>query len=186
LDARAQISSSLSLHRVLMSRVSDLDAPVAAPAPHSRLAFALSVGVDAAVAVGAYFAAYRLRFDGTAPETFLIRAWVAAAWLVTGQLVALALWKVYSVRPIVDWLVRVTLAVATGTVAAVVFMREAVGFVGVSRMTFLIDAVLLSIGAAGWRCFWALRARTRSATSPTADDDLVDISDELTDRKSVV
>ena len=108
-------------------------------------------------------------------------------WVVAGQLLALMTMRAYARWPRVDWLVRVVAGVMVGTAVASVVVGLTVGLEGVSRITFVADAVLMSIAAAGWRGVWALneRARIRAMARPPSED-LVDRSEEMTTLGAVV
>jgi lipopolysaccharide transport system permease protein len=154
----------------------------------SRPALLLSVLLDGALAVGAYLAAYWLRFQGDRLETFLPGAWSTMPFVVIGQLAALAAARAYAPRPRVDWLFRVMAGVVLGTVASVVLLGLAVGFEGISRSAFAADAMLLSVAALGWRGIWVLRARAhgRAPIGANADDELVDRAEAMTTLGAVV
>ena len=163
--------------------------PVTGSAQLSRPAWLLSALLDSALAVGAYLAAYWLRFRGDRLETFLPGAWSTMPFVVTGQLVALAIARAYAQRPGVDWLLRVATGVVAGTAASGVFLGLTTGFEGVSRIAFVADAMLLSIAALGWRGVWVLRARAKGRApngAGAADDELVDRAEAMTTLGAVV
>src|ERR1700687_1503752 len=93
-------------------------APSAGPAASSSLprrpALLLSVLLDSGLAVGAYLAAYWLRFRGDRLETFLPGAWSTLPFVMVGQLAALVAARAYARRPRIDWLLRVTAGVGAG------------------------------------------------------------------------
>ena len=113
---------------------------------------AVQRALDSGFAVGAYLAAYWLRFYGDRLVAFLPGAWSTLP-LVAGQPAGGALFAVraYAPRPRVDWLVRVIAGVALGTVPSVALIGLSMGFEGISRSAFLADAMLLAIAAVGWR-----------------------------------
>ena len=109
-----------------------------------RPSWIFSALVDGGFAVGAYLAAYWLRFYGGRLETFLPGAWSTLPLVVLMQLAALFAARAYERRPRVDWLLRVTAGVTIGTAAAGALIGVSMGFEGISRSAFLADAMLLS------------------------------------------
>ena len=111
-------------------------APSAGPSAGSQLpqrpAWVLSVPLDGGLAVGAYLAAYWLRFQGDRLETFLPGAWSTMPVVVAGQLAALVVAGAYSRRPRVGWILRVLAGVVTGTVASSMALGVTIGFEGVT------------------------------------------------------
>jgi ABC-2 type transport system permease protein len=148
----------------------------------------LSVLLDGGLAVGAYLAAYWLRFRGDRLEAFLPGAWSSMPFVMIGQLAALAAARAYARRPRIDWLLRVIAGVVAGTAVSSVLLGMTVGFEGVSRSAFVADAMLLSIAALGWRGMWVLRARAqaRAAARRAPSDDLIDRTAEMTTLRGVV
>ncbi len=161
--------------------------PIGDPLLPRRPAAWLSLLLDGALAVGAYLAAYWLRFRGDRLETFLPGAWSTLPFVMTGQLVALGVVRAYGRRPRVDWLLRVIAGVVAGTAASSVLLGVTKGFEGVSRSAFVADAMLLTIVALGWRGVWVLRARARArADTQALNDELVDRAAETTTLRAVV
>src|SRR6202171_1658598 len=148
----------------------------------------LSVLLDGGLAVGAYLAAYWLRFRGDRLETFLPGAWSTLPFVMIGQLAALAAARAYVRRPRIDWLLRVIAGVVAGTATSAVLLGLTIGFEGVSRSAFVADAMLLSIAALGWRGMWVLRARAqaRAGSRRAGSDDLIDRTAEMTTLRGVV
>jgi len=163
-------------------------APAAGSPLPRRPALLLSVLLDGGLAVGAYLAAYWLRFRDDRLETFLPGAWSTLPFVMIGQLAALAAARAYARRPRIDWVLRVIAGVVAGTAASSVLLGMTVGFEGVSRGAFVADAMLLSIAALGWRGVWVLRARAqaRAAARRAQSDDLIDRTAEMTTLRGVV
>jgi lipopolysaccharide transport system permease protein len=147
-----------------------------------------SVLLDGGLAVGAYLAAYWLRFRGGRLETFLPGAWSTLPLVMIGQLAALAAASAYARRPRIDWILRVIGGVVAGTAAASVLLWITAGFEGVSRSAFVADAMLMSVAALGWRGVWVLRARARAraAARLAPSVDLVDRTAEMTTLRGIV
>ena len=139
-----------------------------------RPAWWLSVLLDGVLAVGAYLAAYWLRFSGDRLEAFLPGARSTLPFVLTGQLLALVAAGAYTPRPRVDWLLRVIAGVVAGTAAASVLLGVTLGFEGVSRSAFVADAMLLSIAALGWRGVWVLHSRARARAQIRTTTEMVD------------
>ena len=137
--------------------------------------------LDCALGIGAYLASYWLRFPGDRLETFLPGAWSTMPFVVGGQLVALAVAGAYAQRPGIDWLLRVIVGVVAGTGVSTALLGVTMGFEGVSRIAFGADALLLSIGALGWRGAWVLSRRRRARVAVRLrGDDLIDRAEETT------
>lgn len=156
-------------------------APVSAAVVPVRPSWLLSVLLDAVLGVGAYMAAYWLRFDSERLAAFLPGARSTVPVVVAAQILALGVLQAYTPRPKASWLSRVVGGIVLGTAASALVLRIAVGFEGISRMAFAADALLLSIVAIGWRGAWVLRARARArAVARRSEGDLVDRADEIT------
>jgi len=151
-----------------------IDGPVDGSALPRRPAWWLSVLLDGVLAAGAYLAAYWLRFPPDRLEVFLPRAWATLPFVIAGQLGALVAVRAYAPRLRVDWLLRVIAGVVAGTAAASVALGVTLGFEGVSRSAFVADAMLLSIGALGWRGVWLLRSRARARAAVRSTSGMVD------------
>jgi lipopolysaccharide transport system permease protein len=68
-----------------------------------------------------------------------------------------------------------------GTAASTALLGLTTGFEGVSRIAFGVDALLLSIGALGWRGAWVLSRRRRARVAVRLrGDDLIDRAEETT------
>jgi ABC-2 type transport system permease protein len=147
----------------------------------------LSVLFDAGLGACAYLAASWLRFPADRLGQFLPKVWSTLPFVVGGQLAMLMALRAYARRPRVDWLVRVAIGVVAGTAASSLLIEVAVGLEGLSRSAFIADAMLLSIGALGWRGAWVLRARARArAGSIARSGELVDRAAEMTTLTGVV
>lgn len=147
----------------------------------------LSALLDGGLAVAAYLAAYWLRFRGGQLENFLPSAWSTMPLVVAGQLAGLYVADAYARRPRIDWLLRVVAGAVGGTAASAILLGVIRSFEGVSRSAFVADAVLLSVGALGWRGVWVLRSRSqarRQARTPAGG--LVDRSAETSTLRAVV
>jgi len=164
-----------------------LDSPIgAAPLP-LRPTRLISGVIDGLLAVAAYLTAYWLRFEGDRLDIFLPNAWATMPWVVGLQLAALVAVRAYAKWPRVSWLVRVVTGIVLGTAAAGAVLATTRGFEGVSRMAFVSDAILMSVGAVGWRGAWVLRARARrSAAMERPGDELVDRAEEMATLGAVV
>ena len=137
--------------------------------------------------MGAYLAAYWLRFRGDRLGAFLPGAWSTLPFVVAAQLVALGVARAYARRPRIDWVLRVIAGAVAGTAVSSLLLGVTMGFEGLSRSAFVADALLLSIAALGWRGAWVLRSRAqarRDARAPT--NGLVDRAAETTTLRAVV
>jgi ABC-2 type transport system permease protein len=95
--------------------------------------------------------------------------------------------RAYVERPRTDWLLRVAAGVVGGTAASSILLGATIGFEGVSRSAFVADAMLLSIGALGWRGAWVLRARARARAGAGATvAEMVDRAAAMTTLTAVV
>jgi lipopolysaccharide transport system permease protein len=171
----------------IVAQASSAGPAASSPLPR-RPALLPSVLLDGGLAIGAYLAAYWLRFPGGRLEAFLPGALSTLPFVIIGQLAALAAARAYARRPRIDWLLRLIGGILAGTAASSVLLGMTIGFEGVSRSAFLADAVLLSIAAVGWRGVWVLRTRAqaRAAARRAPSDDLVDRTAETTLRGIVV
>ena len=146
----------------------------------------LGVALDAMLAFIAYASAYWLRFPGDRLPTFLPGLWQTAPVVIVCQLVALAALRAYAAMPRNSWLFRVVAGVVLGTAAATPIIGATFGFSGISRMAFVADALLFSIGALGWRGVWVLRARAHTRRAAVLDAELVNRAEEMTTLTAVV
>lgn len=144
-----------------------------------RPSWALSLPIDALLAAAAHLVAYWVRFYGDRLDQFLPGARSTLPFVVGAQIAALLAVGAYMRRPRIDWLLRVVVGIAAGTVIAFAAVASTTGFEGVSRGAFAADAVLLTVGALGWRGIWVLRARRRLRGVPAAEDGLIDRSAEM-------
>jgi ABC-2 type transport system permease protein len=94
--------------------------------------------------------------------------------------------QAYAWRPRTDWLLRVAAGVVGGTAAASILIGVIIGFEGISRSAFVADAMLVAIGALGWRGAWVLRARARARAGGASAGVLVDRTAEMTTLTAVV
>jgi ABC-2 type transport system permease protein len=134
----------------------------------------------------AYSAAYWLRFPGDRLGQFLPKVWSTLPIVVGGQLVMLLAVRAYGRRPRTDWLLRVAAGVVGGTAISSILLGATIGFEGISRSAFVADAMLLSIGALGWRGAWVLRARARARAGGGAGAEMVDRAAAMTTLTAVV
>jgi lipopolysaccharide transport system permease protein len=152
-----------------------------------RPARLFSLLLDGGLAVGAYLAAYWLRFQGDRLEVFLPGVRWTMPFVVAGQLVALFAAGAYTRGPRIDWVLRVIAGVVTGTVASSLLVGATIGFEGVSRSAFVADALLLSVLALGWRGAWVLKSRALMRRAARASrGGLVDRAAETATLRTVV
>ena len=151
-----------------MTAASSPDLPSTDPLLPRRPGWALSIVLDGLLAASANLAAYWLRFQGDRFEAFLPGALSTTPFVVVGQIAALVMAGAYDRRPRLDWLFRVIVGILAGTTIAAAAVGLLLGFEGVSRSAFVADAILMTIGAIGWRGVWVLRLRAqlRSAVRP--------------------
>jgi ABC-type polysaccharide/polyol phosphate export permease len=147
---------------------------------------ALSIVLDGLLAASANLAAYWLRFQGERFDRFLPGALSTTAFLVVGQLACLVTASAYARRPRLDWLFRVIVGIISGTTIAAAVVGLLLGFEGVSRGAFVADAILMTIGAIGWRGVWVLRLRTQLRSALRPADGLIDRATELTTLRGMV
>ena len=185
--ARVRANSLQTEHRVSVNVVSSSDLPTTDPLLPRRPGWVLGIVLDGLFAATANVAAYWLRFQGGRFEEFLPGALSTSVFVVVGQVAALVLAGAYDRRPRLDWLFRVIVGVLAGTTIAAGAVGLVLGFEGVSRSAFVADAILMTIGAIGWRGVWVLRLRAqlRSAVRPLYDH-LIDRETELTTLRGVV
>ena len=162
-----------------------MSAPPESPRMH-RPGPTLGLVLDALLALIAYASAYWLRFPGDLLTTFLPGLWQTAPVVIVSQLVALAASRAYAAMPRNSWLFRVVAGVVVGTAAAALIVGATFGFAGISRMAFVADALLFSIGALGWRGIWVLRARARTRRAAVRDAELVNRAEEMTTLTAVI
>ena len=128
--------------------------------PASRLA---ALFIDAGLALVCYWAAYRLRFEG-AELTLFLPSVARTVWIVAGsQMAAIAILGTYTYRRGRQWLPRLVAGTLTGTAAGALLARTIYGFEGVSRISFVVDALLLILTAFAWRSGAGLVRLARAA-----------------------
>jgi lipopolysaccharide transport system permease protein len=106
---------------------------------------------DSALAVACYFAAYRLRFEGSELAAFLPSAARTVPWVAGSQIAVIAASGTYIYRQGRRWLPRLVVGVVGGTAAGALLIYFVHGFEGISRISFLVDALLLTLSAFAWR-----------------------------------
>jgi ABC-type polysaccharide/polyol phosphate export permease len=121
------------------------------------------VAADAALAVACYFAAYRLRFEGSELAAFLPSAVRAVPLVAASQVAAIAATGTYVYRQGRRWLPRLVLGVVGGTAVGVLLTHFLYGFGGVSRISFFVDALLLMLSAFAWRSAAGVARLARAA-----------------------
>jgi ABC-type polysaccharide/polyol phosphate export permease len=123
----------------------------------------VGLAVDTALAIACYFVAYRLRFEGSDLSQFLSSA-VRTVPLVAGsQVLAIGASGTYVYRQGRRWLPRLITGVVIGTLAGALLTYVVHGFEGISRIAFIVDALLLTLAAFGWRGAAGLLRLARAA-----------------------
>jgi ABC-type polysaccharide/polyol phosphate export permease len=133
--------------------------------PASRL---MALAVDAALAVGCYFAAFALRFDAAEFSTFLPSALRTLPLITVSQVAALLAFRAYTYRRGRRWFPRLLAGILSGTAAGALLEWLTYGFQGISRISFAVDAVLFSLAAFGWRAAIGLIRLARVAREAQA------------------
>lgn len=133
------------------------------PLRESRGARLIAFAVDATLTVACYLLAYRLRFDPADLERFQTAAVRALPIVAGAQMAALALTGTYVSRRGRIWLPRLATGVALGTTAGAALTFAVHGFEGISRGSFLIDALLLLLATFSWRAAVGLWRLARAA-----------------------
>jgi ABC-type polysaccharide/polyol phosphate export permease len=128
--------------------------------PASRLT---AMAIDAVLTAASYLAAYRLRFAEPEFARFLPFALRTLPLICAAQMTCLLIFQPYSYRQGRRWLPRLVAGVAAGTVLGVVLVWVVHGFEGISRISFAVDALLLALGAFGWRAAVGLVRLARAA-----------------------
>jgi lipopolysaccharide transport system permease protein len=123
--------------------------------------------VDGALATACYLFAYLLRFQGTELPAFVHRAVVTLPLVAGCQLLGLWMGGIYRADRRRLWLLAALRGVTVGTAAAAALTAWLVGFVGLSRVAFVLDALLLAMATLGWRAAWTL-VRSRIEPDPFA------------------
>jgi ABC-type polysaccharide/polyol phosphate export permease len=185
--ARVRADSAQTERRVPVNTASSPELRTTDPLLPRRPGWALGIVLDGLFAATANVAAYWLRFQGGRFEDFLPGALSTTAFVVVGQVAALVMAGAYDRRPRLDWLFRVIIGILAGTTIAGAAVGLLLGFEGVSRSAFIADAILMTVGAIGWRGFWVLRLRDQLRLAlRSADGDLMDRTTELTTLRGMV
>ena len=116
--------------------------------PASRLA---AVAIDILLTVACYLMAYRLRFEPTDFGLFLPTAVRALPLVALSQIAALLASRAYTYRQGKRWFPRLLVGIFAGTAIGALLTGAVLGFQGVSRISFAVDALLLALAAFGWR-----------------------------------
>jgi homopolymeric O-antigen transport system permease protein len=133
--------------------------------PASRLA---AVAVDTSLTVACYFAAYRLRFSSTELANFLPSMLRTLPLVAVSQIAALLAFRAYTFRQGRRWFPRLLGGVLAGTAAGALLAWLVVGFEGVSRISFPVDALLLALATFGWRAVSGVSRLARAAREERA------------------
>jgi hypothetical protein len=143
--------------------------------PASRLT---ALAVDSALAVGCYFAAFGLRFEAAEFARFLPSALRALPLVVLSQIVALFAFSAYTYRQGRRWFPRLLAGILVGTAMGALLAWLVLGFQGISRFSFAVDALLFALAAFGWRAalglFRLARAAREHQASPHEMEDRTD------------
>jgi len=121
--------------------------------------------LDAAIAVGCYLLAYRVRFSGSALDVFLPYAMRTMPIVVITQMIMLAACGVYAAPATWTAVQRILVATVGGSVAASGFVWLLHGPTGVSRAAFSADWLLFTSAIAGWRAGQSLWQQKQGADS---------------------
>lgn len=155
-----------------MNQLADRGEPVSTSAPElergapvepaaSQLA---GLAADTVLAVACYLAAYRLRFESAElVQQFLPSALRTVPLVAGSQVAAIAAAGTYIHRRGRRWLPRLVFGVAIGTGAGALLTYLIHGFEGISRISFIVDALLLALGAFAWRSAAGLARLARAA-----------------------
>jgi lipopolysaccharide transport system permease protein len=146
--------------------------PRAAPARPSTI---VAATVDSALAAACYLFAYLVRFQGAELSAFVPRAAVTLPLVVGCQLLGLWVGGIYRADRRRLWLLAAVRGAAIGSAAAAALAGWLFGFVGLSRVAFLVDALLLAMATLGWRAVWTL---TRSRIEPGPGAAMIDRAKE--------
>jgi homopolymeric O-antigen transport system permease protein len=151
-------------------RTSDAPGPPAA---------AWAILPDTLFAVAAYVLAYRLRFVDERFYAFLTTALRALPLTVACQLAALLAARIYRPGGRYRFVSRLLVSVVAGTLTGASLTRLLLGFEGVSRIAFLVDATFLAAAALTWRGLYLLWHYGRSGHAKLSEEaPLVDRSQE--------
>jgi ABC-2 type transport system permease protein len=170
-----------------VNTVSLADLTTSDPVLPRRPGWALGIVLDGVLAAAANIAAYWLRFQGERFEAFVPGAWSTTPFVIVGQLAALVLAGAYGRRPRLDWLFRVIVGIIVGSAVAAAAVGLLLGFGGVSRSAFAAEAILMTVGAIGWRAVWMLRMRAQARSRfRAANDYLVDRATQMTTLRGMI
>jgi lipopolysaccharide transport system permease protein len=148
------------------------DSRAATPARPSTI---VAATVDSALAAACYLFAYLVRFQGAELSAFVPRAAVTLPLVVGCQLLGLWVGGIYRADRRRLWLLAAVRGAAIGSAAAAALAGWLFGFVGLSRVAFLVDALLLAMATLGWRAVWTL---TRSRIEPGPGAAMIDRAKE--------
>lgn len=132
-----------------------------------------AVVLDAAAGAACYLMAYRLRFDADNLSTFLPSAVRSLPLLVSAQVLGLTLAGVYG-RDLRHLLWRLVGGTIIGTTLGAGLTGGLLGLEGISRISFLTDAVLFGLVVFAWRSATVLRTRRAAKAIPAALEDRAD------------
>lgn len=115
-----------------------------------------ALALDGVLGVVCYLIAYRLRFPGSVISGFLPGALRSLPIVLISQMVGLVASGAYTLTHARDSFMPVLRGVTLGTLAGTGVTVLLLGYEGISRVAFLVDAVLLVIAALGWRAAWSI------------------------------
>ncbi len=142
----------------------------------------LALAIDAAVAVLALLAAYRLRFTGAEAAGFLTTAWPVLAAVIALQLSVAWLLGLYRRDGHAMWPVRLATAAAVGGAVGILAPVWLGANAGVSRQALAIQGAMFCLLGVMWRAFVGLRvrqARAAAISQAFGGQDLVIQGDEV-------
>ena len=143
-------------------------APMNRPIAHVKAA-----AFDAVAGAGCCLTAYRLRFDAASFGAFLPGAVRSLPILVASQLLGLLVLGVYRRDP--KYLVwRVAGGAIVGTALGAELTAVLLGFQGISRISFLTDAVLFGLVTFAWRSATIARPELPAEPIPETLEDRAD------------
>jgi ABC-type polysaccharide/polyol phosphate export permease len=134
-----------------------------------------ALALDAILVVACYVVSYRLRFQGALFIAFwpsMVRSLVLVAACQMALLLSLGVYSTVGLFGVVPRLVAGSIV---GAAAAASLTWLMFGFDGVSRVAFIVDALLVVMAATGWRAARSLWVRSRPEPAvPSGVSDLVD------------
>jgi lipopolysaccharide transport system permease protein len=133
--------------------------------PASR---ATALATDAILAVLCYVASYGVRFDSVDLSGLLPGAGRTLLYVVGSQLAALLAFRAYTYRQGRRWFPRLLAGIFSGAAFGAFLVWLIHGFAGVSRISFVVDPLLLALAAFGWRGVVGLIRVARSAREEQA------------------